>query len=205
VSRTKIKRVGGVRRLGLRPKENPMSRPKKKNRIRPSGVKKHRARPLLQAVDDDAPTAGLQRAAIRLSEATSPTEKTQRLQAVFQLIGAFEESLFEETRRLACAEATLVAVTGGEFFSFQFGGTLPNGTKIRVVDGAGVECVMVDVQRGRFIRLPEMVDPLAVELVTPDGKSHRIVPGQPVVIPKGSEIPAEEADDDAPAPIELVK
>ncbi len=144
----------------------------------------------------ESPMAPLADAILDLAKpGLSPPERTARVQRSFEILKAFEASFVEVSRRLGCSDRALLEVTEGEFFNFQTSAMIPAGSKIRVVDAEDRECVLVDVQTGRFIRPPGMAEPLAVIVTTPDGKDHRIIPGQPVTFGVG-EPPKEPVDSD---------
>lgn len=151
-----------------------------RTKIKPKKPNGHRKPILLSGVSEQSPFATLQNAVLALAGAQNQAQANARVQAIFDLVKAFEASFIETARQVGAAERAIIQVTGGEFHTFQFGGELPNGTKIRVLDSEGTPAVIVDVQRGRFIKLPTHVEPMAIQLTLPDGTVKTIVPGQPV-------------------------
>ncbi len=145
---------------------------------------------ILSGVSKDSPFATLQNAVLVLASAQNQAQANARVQAIFDLVKSFEASFLEVARQVGAAERALVQLTGGEFHTVQFGGQLPIGTKIRVLDSEGTPATIVDANRGRFIKLPGHVDPMTIELTLPDGTVKTLTPGQPVVPFSG---PVEEA------------
>ncbi len=135
---------------------------------------------LLTGVAPGSPFATMQNAIMALAAAQTKREKTQRVRAMFQLLKTFEASFVETARQLGCAERCLSEVTAGEFMTVAFKGRLPSGTSVRVVDSNELEVPILDLARGRILKLPAHVEPLSVELKLADGTVRRITPGQPV-------------------------
>lgn len=145
-----------------------------------------------ELVTNESPFAQMHQAIIALASAQTKTEKQHRLTATMNYVKAFESSFFSAAQQLALAERMLLQLTGGEFMTMQFNSGAPAGTKVRVIDANEVDVPILDLSRGRLLKLPVHVEPFKVELKMLDGEVRRLTPGV-----AGYEV-VGSADDTAP-------